>query len=249
VVFFGFSGEIIAETGNSNIVVMRVDMSHQASIREFATEVHKRETKVDVLIHNAGVALSMAQCKSKDDIELTMATNHLGPYLLTHLLIDLLKRAAPSARIVVVASSLHSFAWPTFSMNPKYCYLPSYMYFASKLANIYFTRILAERLKGTGVTVNCLHPGMVNTGIFRHSEFPFSLIVGVVKKFYKTPQEGAATSIFLAASPSVANVTGEYFVDCERRELQAKYCDRTVHQKVWDDSRKLAGLTDDDVVL
>jgi NAD(P)-dependent dehydrogenase (short-subunit alcohol dehydrogenase family) len=244
-----FPDEIITDTGNSNITVMSVDMSHQASIRQFAAEVHKTVSQIDVLIHNAGVALSMARSQSKDDIELTMATNHLGPYLLTHLLIDLLKRAAPSARIVVVASSLHSFAWPTFSLNPRYCYLPSYMYFASKLANIYFTRILAERLKGTGVTVNCLHPGMVNTGIFRHSEFPFSLIVNVVKKFYKTPQEGAATSIYLSSSPSVAGVTGEYFVDSERRELQPKYCDRAIHQKVWDDSRKLAGLTDDDVVL
>jgi retinol dehydrogenase 14 len=174
-----------------------------------------------------------------------MATNHHGPFLLTHLLIDLLKRAAP-ARIVVVASDLHKFSWPTFSLNHQSCYLPWYVYFASKLANIYFTVELSRRLVDTGVTANCLHPGMVNTGIFRYYKFPLSLTVNIVKKFYKTPKEGAKTTIYLASSPAVANVSGKYYIDCEQRELQAKYCDKAIQKKVWDDSKKIVGLSEDD---
>lgn len=131
------------------------------------------EPQLDVLIHNAGYAQTFKKFRSEDDIEMTMATNHYGPFLLTHLLIDLLKKSAPS-RIVIVASSFYRLA--SFNLdnpNPVNT-LPGYLYCASKEANILFTREIARRLEGTGVTANCLHPGVLDTGIWRSVPAPLS---------------------------------------------------------------------------
>ena len=149
------------------MIVKKLDLSSQKSVRDFASDILQTESKLHVLIHNAGFAETFRKTKSDDDIEFTMATNHYGPFLLTHLLIDLLKKTAPS-RIVIVASELYRFASVNLdNLNPVTTF-PAYLYYVSKCANIMFTLVLAERLKGSNVTVNCLHPGMIDSGIWRN---------------------------------------------------------------------------------
>jgi retinol dehydrogenase 14 len=152
--FLPFTDEIINATNNQKLIIKHIDLSSQQSIREFAADIIATEKKIDVLIHNAGLVVVSKNLKSVDGIELTMATNHYGPYLLTHLLIDLLKQSAPS-RIVVVASRGHDLCTTSINLNPIHTKFPYYIYFKSKLANIFFTQELARRLQGTGVTANC----------------------------------------------------------------------------------------------
>jgi NAD(P)-dependent dehydrogenase (short-subunit alcohol dehydrogenase family) len=157
-IFVGISDEIAHETGNQNIVCMKLDLSSLQSVRDFAREFNAKESRLDVLIHNAGYAATFDKAVSVDGIELTMATNHYGPFLLTHLLIDLLKKSTP-ARIVVVASSLYRLASVNLeNLNPIDS-IPWYLYYVSKCCNIMFTTELSKRLEGTNITVNCLHPG------------------------------------------------------------------------------------------
>lgn len=139
-------------------------MSSFKSIREFADDINGSEAKIDVLIHNAGYANTFEKNKSVEGIEYTMASNHYGPFLLTHLLIDLLKKSAP-ARIVIVASECYRFARVNMNnLNPLDS-MPGYLYYVSKGVNIMFGLELAKRLKGTNVTVNLLHPGMIDSGM------------------------------------------------------------------------------------
>lgn len=137
---------------------MKLDLSSMQSVREFARDFLAKETRLDVLIHNAGYANTFDKAVSIDGIELTMATNHYGPFLLTHLLIDILKKSAP-ARIVVVASSFYRLASVNLSNLNPIDGTPWHLYYVSKACNIMFTTELAKRLVGTNITVNCLHPG------------------------------------------------------------------------------------------
>ncbi|XP_053679326.1 retinol dehydrogenase 14-like [Anopheles nili] len=237
--------EIVKGTGNTNVTVLKLDLSSQSSIREFATEVLRTERKLDVLIHNAGFAETFRKSRSADGIEFTMATNHYGPFLLTHLLIDLLKRSSPS-RIVVVASELYRFASVDLAnLNPVGS-LPAYLYYVSKCANIMFTRELARRLEGTAVTANCLHPGMIDSGIWRNVPFPLTLPMRLIKSFFKTTEQGAQTSLYLACSEEVQGVTGRYFMDCKEASLSAGISDMEKARKLWEESAKMVKLTDSD---
>lgn len=147
------SDDLVKDTGNEQIIVMKLDLSSQQSVREFAKEFLAKESRLHVLIHNAGIAGTFTKSVSVDGIELTMATNHYGPFLLTHLLIDILKKSGPS-RIVVVASSWYQLA-AAYCDNPNPTRVnPWYLYYASKGCNIMFTLELARRLEGTNVTAN-----------------------------------------------------------------------------------------------
>lgn len=236
--------EIIKDTGNKNIIVKKLDLSSQKSVREFAADFIKSEPKLHVLIHNAGMALAIRGQKSEDDIELTMATNHYGPFLLTHLLIDLLKRSAPS-RIVVVASELYKLASVNVNnLNPINTKPAAYLYYVSKYVNIYFTRELARRLEGTNVTANCLHPGMIDTGIWRNIPFPLNYPMRLITKgFFKTPEQGAQTSIHLAVADELNGKSGLYFMDCKEHQLNAAAQDMEKARKIWDESIKLVKLS------
>lgn len=222
-------------------------MSSQQSIREFAADIVKTEPKLDVLIHNAGMALSIRSQKSVDGIELTMATNHYGPFLLTHLLIDLLKKSAPS-RIVVVASELYRLASVNLNnLNPVNVKPSAYLYYVSKYANIYFARELARRLEGTNVTVNSLHPGMIDTGIWRSVPFPLNYPMRMITKgFFKTPEQGAQTSIYVAVSEELNGVSGKYFMDCKEHALNAAASDMIKAKKLWEASARIVKLTEQD---
>ncbi|XP_058054836.1 retinol dehydrogenase 14 isoform X2 [Anopheles bellator] len=238
--------EIVKETNNQNVVVLKLDLSSQGSVREFAAEVRRTERTLDVLVHNAGFAETFRKTQSVDGIEFTMATNHYGPFLLTHLLIEPLKQSTGPGRIVVVASELYRFASVNLNnLNPLRS-LPAYLYYVSKCANIMFTRELARRLEGTAVTANCLHPGMIDSGIWRNVPFPLTLPMRVIKSFFKSSVEGAQTSLYLACSEEVQGVTGKYFMDCKEAGLSASICDMEKARKLWDESVKMVGLTDSD---
>ncbi|KAH0956353.1 hypothetical protein HN011_009172 [Eciton burchellii] len=172
---------------------------------------------MDVLIHNAGIAEFLKKEVTEDGLEMTMATNHFGPFLLTHLLINLLKQSKPS-RIVIVASITYLLArlnLDNINMGPI---IPGYKYYVSKYANIVFTLELARRLEGTGVSANCLHPGMVDTGIWRNIPIPLSWFLQLImKSFFKTCKQGAQTTIHVAISEEVNDISGKYFMDCAVR--------------------------------
>lgn len=239
--------EISKETGNTKLIVKKLDLGSQKSIRAFAADIVKTEKKIDVLIHNAGMALAFRGQTSEDGIELTMATNHYGPFLLTHLLIDVLKKSAP-ARIVIVASELYRLSSVNLDkLNPVGTFPAAYLYYVSKFANIYFARELAKRLENSGVTVNFLHPGMIDSGIWRNVPFPLNLpMMAITKTMFKTPKQGAQTSIYLATSDEVANVNGKYFMDCKEATLNAAALDEEKGKKLWEESVKFVKLTAQD---
>lgn len=236
-----FPDEIIHDTKNPNVIVQKLDLSSQKSIRQFAAEIIKTEPKIDVLLHNAGYANMFTKLKSEDGLELTMATNHYGNFLLTHLLIDLLKKSAP-ARIVIVASELYRLASVNLqNLNPVNTF-PAYLYYVSKCANIMFGQELARRLEGSGITVNLLHPGIIDSGIWRNVSFPLSWPLGLMRYFFKTPAQGAQTSIYLASAEDVAKVSGKYFMDCKEASLTAGIQDEGRAKVLWEESVKIVGL-------
>ncbi|XP_053985946.1 retinol dehydrogenase 14 [Hylaeus volcanicus] len=229
-----FKEELIRESGNNNIVTRKLDLSSLSSVREFAQQINREENRLDVLIHNAGTAEVFRKKVTEDGLEMTMATNHYGPFLLTHLLIDLLKRSKPS-RIVVVASGLYVLASLNLNdVNPTTT-LPGYLYYVSKYANIVFTLELARRLEGTGVTANCLHPGLMSTGIWKNVPPPFSWGLNfALRTFCKTPVQGAQTTIHLAVSDEVKGISGKYFADCREQELFSGVKDPSKGKKFWE---------------
>lgn len=238
--------EIAKETGNENIIVKKLDLGSQKSIREFAADILKTEQKLHVLIHNAGMALALRRYQSVDGIELTMATNHYGPFLLTHLLIDLMKKSGPS-RIVVVASELYRLASVNLdNLNPIGTLPAVYLYYVSKYANILFTRELARRLEGTSVTANCLHPGIIDTAIWT-LPFPMNYpMMAIARGFFKTKVQGAQTTIYAAVTEELNGVSGKYFSDCKEAELNAGASDMEKAKKLWEASYKMVNLTEKD---
>lgn len=217
---------------------------HVFLILPFSFRHLKEEPRLDVLINNAGI-FQCPYMKTEDGFEMQFGVNHLGHFLLTNLLLGLLKSSAPS-RIVVVSSKLYKYGDINFDdLNSEQSYNKSFCYSRSKLANILFTRELARRLEGTNVTVNVLHPGIVRTNLGRHIHIPLlvrPLFNLVSWAFFKTPVEGAQTSIYLASSPEVEGVSGRYFGDCKEEELLPKALDESVARKLWDISEVMVGL-------
>ena len=171
-----------------------------------------------------------------------MATNHYGPFLLTNLLLDLLKKSGPS-RIVIVASSLYRLMNADLEIMNPVDVLPVLLYYASKSANIMFANELAKQLEGSNVTVNCLHPGMIDTGIWRNVPFPMSVpLAFVIKFFYKTPVEGAQTTLYLSVSDEVNGVTGKYFSDCKEATLIPYVTNNRNCKILWQNSAKIVKL-------
>jgi NAD(P)-dependent dehydrogenase (short-subunit alcohol dehydrogenase family) len=244
--------DIRREVGAAQLDLLIADMSSFESVRALAAQVRQRYPRVDVLINNAGTAI-VRRTLSADGIEMTVAGNHLGPALLTWLLLDLLKSSAPS-RIVNVSSEAHRGA--RFDLNsvepaaqnpgPRrrgFGPPPSLKaYGQSKLMMNAFTFELARRLQGTGITVNCLHPGVVATNIWP-SDAPliFRMIMAVAKPFMLTPKRGAATSLYLATSPEVATVSGEYFIKSKRAEPSPVSRDPKVIAGVWEWTERMVG--------
>ncbi|MES2387940.1 MAG: SDR family oxidoreductase [Bacteroidota bacterium] len=235
---YTFAEELKKETGNTHIEVYLADLASFASIRNFVTAFTAQHSKLDVLINNAGT-WETERSLSKDGIETTIAVNHLAPFLLTNLLLPLLIKSAP-ARIVIVASALYingeiNLADPQLKQN----WGGVKAYSNSKLMNIYFMRELHKKLKGTGVTVNALHPGVVNTSLSRKLNF-------IMRWFFETftisAAKGAKTTVYLASDPHAEGVSGEYFVKSKPEKLRAKATDDTVAAALWQMSEKYTGI-------
>ncbi|BES96503.1 Dehydrogenase [Nesidiocoris tenuis] len=238
--------EIAEKTKNSNVVVKKLDLSSLKSVREFAADVNKNEARLDVLIHNAGMANTFEKNVTEDGLEVTMATNMYGPFLLTHLLIDLLKKSKPS-RIVVVASELYKLANVDLENPNPINSLPAYLYYVSKRANIMFTLELAKKLEGTGITANCLHPGMIDSGIWRNVPFPLNLpLQAIVKLFFKSPEKGAQTSVHLAVSEELDDINGKYYMDCREHSLSTTVQDAARAKRFWEICEETVKLTPSD---
>jgi NAD(P)-dependent dehydrogenase (short-subunit alcohol dehydrogenase family) len=202
-------GEITSRHPDASVDVMQLDLAKLSDVRRFAKDFSERHPKLDVLINNAGLVLDKRSL-TEDGLETTFQVNHLGPFLLTNLLLDNLKAAAPS-RIVNVASTAHRSATIDFDdLQTERGYRSMRAYAKSKLCNILFTRELARRLAGTGVTANSLHPGTVRTGFGRDGDVSgiFALGIKIGGVFFKSPAQGARTSIHVASAPDLENVTG-----------------------------------------
>ncbi|XP_033119985.1 retinol dehydrogenase 12-like [Anneissia japonica] len=236
--------EIITDTGNRNVVIRQLDLASMESIRTFAKSIAENETRLDILINNAGV-YKTERNETADGFEMNWGTNHLGPFLLTNLLLDLLKKSAPS-RIVNVSSIGHSSPKVKIRFddpNLKNNYDVNYAYSQSKLANILFTNELARRLQGTGVTCYSLHPGVIMTEITRDlSSWKLTVIYMMSILFFKTPKDGAQTTIHCAVEESLANETGYYYSDCKRKDAAPHAMDEETAKELWDMSAEMVKL-------
>jgi len=232
--------DIRRETGSSELDLLIADMSSLASVRALAAQVEQRYPRLDVLVNNAGAALWERKL-SAEGIEMTVAGNHLGPALLTMKLLERLKASAP-ARIVNVSSEAHRSA--RLDLNDlqyetrKYSGIAAYG--QSKLLMNAFTFELARRLEGTGVTVNCLHPGVVSTNIWpTDAPLVARAIMGVMKPFMTNSKRGADVSLYLAMSPDVAGVNGKYFVKSKPVDSNRLSRDPNVIAAVWQWTEKM----------
>ena len=202
--------EAIVSAGGLAPHLVQMDMASLDSVRRAATSVLELGLPIDVLLNNAGLINSHRR-ETSDGFEETLAVNHFAPFLLTGMLLPAILKAAPGARIVNVASGAHSFVknMGFDDIQLEHSYKTFEAYGRSKLANILFTRTLSQRLAGKGVTVNCLHPGAVATDIGKqHGELIAKVIPILLKPFFRGPQKGAETSIYLCVDERVAGQTG-----------------------------------------
>jgi len=236
--------DIIQKSGNANVEIRQLDLASLSSVRNFAAGILQTESRLDVLINNAGCAGYAEKQLTEDGLEYQMQANYFGHFLLTNLLLGLLKKSAPS-RIVNVSSIAHKWAKELdfTNLNSEKNYDPSNIYNTSKLCQILSTRHLAPLVIKSGVTVNCLHPGCVETGIFQRA--PLWLVIPFyifVKLIFKNWKEGAQTSIHLAVSNEGSRTTGEYFADCKVTKMSDYAANVGVAKKLWETSELLVQL-------
>ena len=240
----GRAAAAAAEIGAAGPVPPKVEIADLASmeqVRALAGRLAALE-RIDVLINNAGLVLGERRV-TKDGFEHVFAVNHLAPFLLTNLLLPKLTGSAP-ARVVTVTSDAHSAAKLDLDDPGLEHGWDSWRSYAnSKLANILFTRELARRLDGTGVTANCAHPGVVRTGFGREGKLLLRLGTTIARPFFLSPERGADTIVYLASSPDVAGETGGYYVKRQLREPSAAARDDAAARKLWEISERMTGLT------
>ncbi len=230
--------EVAAETGSETLRVMRLDLGSTASVRAFVTEFEGGYDRLDALVNNAALS-PLARTVNDEGRETQFAVNHLGPFLLTRLLLPRLKASAPS-RVVVVSSAVHKQARVDLDdLHSERGYVGLRVYANTKLMNLLFTRALAKRLEGTGVTVNALHPGVVATELVR--DFP-KVARWFVSKAFMTPEKGARTSVFLASDPAVGAVSGRYYVKSREARVSAAARDDAMAERLWRLSSELVGM-------
>ncbi len=239
-------GRIREAAGHDRVEPAVADLARLEAVRGLADHVLGATDRLDVLVNNAGLILS-ERTQTPDGYETTFAVNHLAPFLLTHLLRARLAHSAP-ARVVTVSSRAHTrspgldFDDLMFEKRP---YTSFAVYGASKLANVLFTRELARRLEGEGVVANCCHPGVIGSGFGRDGDLKgiMGVAIRIARPLLKSPTDGAATSVFLAASPEAAEVSGRYFSD--RREVTPSKAarDDDAGRRLWEVSLSLTGLS------
>ncbi|XP_066488306.1 retinol dehydrogenase 11-like [Tiliqua scincoides] len=234
--------EIRRATGNPDVHLRILDISSMASVRDFAREFLGEERQLDILVNNAGVS-GLPYTVTVEGLELTFATNFLGAFLLTNLLLGAMKASSP-ARIINVSSYRHfdgKLNIKFLSGEERVGYHQAYC--SSKLMNVVFTLELAQRLQGTGVSVTAVNPGTVKTEIMRHFSWWVRLLFRACGLFLKTAEEGAVSTLYCAVSPEVQGITGKYFdSDCSLRLPAALAQDPAMRRKLWDASEQLTGL-------
>ncbi|MHA1315210.1 MAG: SDR family oxidoreductase [Candidatus Helarchaeota archaeon] len=238
--------EIQEDTGSDQVELFLADLLSQESIRKMVSSYKQKYKKLHVLVNNAGLIFYKREV-TPEGYEKTLAINHLGHFLLTNLLLDMIKASAP-ARIITVSSGAHKMAkldLDDLMMKKKkrLRFFSMASYSNSKLANILFTYELARRLEGTNVTANVLHPGGVKTNFGKGTNpWYYRVMFSVASPFLKSPAKGAKTSIYLASSPDVQDITGKYFVNCQETKSSDISYDEDLQKKLWDISEKLTNL-------
>jgi NAD(P)-dependent dehydrogenase (short-subunit alcohol dehydrogenase family) len=237
------AADIRTASGNPAVDVFAADMSSQAEVRRLAGAVLDAYPRLDVLVNNVG-GFWAHRHPTADGLEHTFALNHLAPFLLTNLLLDRLKASAP-ARVVTVSSGAQAAGRIDFDdLQGARTYSGQRAYSQSKLANILFTNELARRLQSTGVTANSVHPGVVRTNFGSEDQAGFFRIISpLVRPFLKTPTQGAWTPIYLASSPDVEGITGQFFANRKPKTANRAAGDVDVTARLWRVSTDLVGLT------
>ncbi|KAK3132607.1 hypothetical protein QOZ80_6AG0525100 [Eleusine coracana subsp. coracana] len=240
--------DVLAQVPEAKIDVMELNLSSMASVRAFASEFIAKGLPLNILINNAGV-MAIPFALSKDGIEMQLATNHVGHFLLTHLLLDTMKKTSHETnvegRIVNVSSEGHRFAYQEGirfeKINDESVYSSIGAYGQSKLANILHANELARRFKeeGVNITANSLHPGSIITNLLRHHSILDVIHRTLGKLVLKNAQQGAATSCYVALHPQVKGVSGKYFCDSNQYEPSEKAKDISLAKKLWDFSIEL----------
>jgi len=234
----------IARAGNgADVRILRADLASQGDVRRAAAEFLASGAPLHILLNNAGV-MQLSRTETDDGIETTFAVNHLAYFLLTNLLLERIRASAP-ARIVNVASDAHRMggALDFDDLGSSRRYSAMGVYGRSKLANVLFTRELARRLAGSGVTVNAVHPGVVRTGLGQNNDAPIlKFLTNLARPFFRSPEKGAETSIWACTAPELDSVTGRYFSDRREQKPHANALDAAAASRLWDASAKLVGL-------
>jgi retinol dehydrogenase 14 len=232
----------IRMAGGRDVDVFVADLSSQAQLRRLASEVLEGLSRIDVLVNNVGGYWSTRHITA-DGLERTFALNHLAPFLLTNLLLARLERSAP-ARVVTVASNAHTTGGLDFDdLQGMRSYSGGRAYSQSKLANVLFTYQLAGRLRGSAVTANVLHPGVVRTSFGAEDPARIQrLLVPLLRLVMKSPAQGAATSIHLASAPELEQVSGRYFANRRPTRSSARSYDQAVAARLWEASAELVTL-------
>jgi len=240
------AAEEIRKATEGKVVVHKLDLSSLASVRECAEQLGNSLEKIDILINNAGI-MACPEMRTQEGFEMQIGTNHFGHFLLTNLVMPLLKKAAPTARIVNVSSLAHTrgqIQWDDINFE-KTPYDAIKAYGQSKLANILFTKELARKGEGSGVNAYALHPGVINTELGRHLKDtfgPFVCLWKVAMPFIKTPESGANTTIYCAVDESIADHNGRYYSDCREKQPAPQADNVEDAKKLWDISEQLVGL-------
>ncbi|XP_070587451.1 dehydrogenase/reductase SDR family member 13-like [Erythrolamprus reginae] len=234
--------DIRRESGNSEVILMILDLASLNSVRSFAQNFLESEPRLDILINNAGVCQAG---RTVDGFDQCFQVNHLGHFLLTHLLLDRLKRCTPS-RVIILSSRVHAYGEMDFRTVHKpaegwWKTLRSYC--NSKLANLLHAREFSNRLEGTNVTCYAVHPGSVKTELGRSFPQWASQVFGFTNAFRRDCNAGAQTSIFCATEEGIERLSGQYFVDCRPKVPWSQARDDQVAKKLWEFSEMLLGLT------
>jgi len=237
------AADIRAASGNPAVDAFAADMGSQNELRQLAAVVLEAYPRLDVLVNNVG-GFWAHRHSTADGLERTFALNHLAPFLLTNLLMDRLKASAP-ARVITVSSGAQSMGRIEFDdLQGARSYSGQRAYNQSKLANVMFTNELARRLHGTRVMANSLHPGVVRTNFGAEDQaWFFTVISRVVRPLLKTPAQGAQTSIYLASTPDLADVTGQFFTNGKPKRANRIAYDIDMTARLWLVSAELVGMT------
>ncbi len=232
-----------SDVSRNQISYLVGDLSSQASVRQLASEFMATRQRLDILFNNAGVFLAR-HTATVDGIEGMLAVNHLAPFLLTNLLLEKIKQSRPS-RIITTSSIAHKGAHVDFDdiQFERRHYNGIRAYGQSKLANILFTKELARRLAGSGVTANCFHPGGVRTNLAGENPWYYRLIWTIISPFLISPEKGADTGLYLASSPSLEGVTGKYFVKRSEVSPSSEANDQEAARRLWKVSEELTNLS------